>query len=175
MEAKDLLSDGYGHALKAMEEVLNGLTCEDLDWQPRPDSNSIGWLAWHMAREQDAAIALLLREEQLWTRDGWHVKFDRPADPKDYGTGQTPEQLASFRSPGADTLLDYYRAVTKKTQEHIVFLTAADLDQVTKMKWMQPIPTVGSWLLMIMDDCIQHAGQAGYVRGLRHGIGWQSH
>jgi hypothetical protein len=175
MEAKNLLSDGYRSALAVIEGVVKGLSREDLDWQPRPDSNSIGWLAWHMAREQDAAIALLLREEQLWTRDGWHDKFGRPADPKDYGTGNTPEQLAAFRSPDADTLLSYYRAVLKRSQEYILSLAAADLDQVTKFKWMQPPPTVGSWLMMIMDDCVQHAGQAGYIRGLRQGMGWQKY
>ena len=175
MEAKDLLSRGYVSAFKTVEGVLKGLSREDLDWQPRPDSNSVGWLAWHMAREQDAAIALLLREEQLWTKDHWNDKFGRPADPKDYGTGHTPEQLASFHSPEADTLVDYYRAVVGRTKAHILSLSAADLDEVTKFKWMQPPPTVGSWLTMIMDDCIQHAGQAGYVRGLRQGIGWYEH
>jgi len=175
MEAKDLLSDGYGHALETVEVVIKGLSLEDLNWQPRPDSNSIGWLVWHMAREQDASISLLMRQEQLWIRDVRHKEFGRPADPKDYGTGQTPEQLASFRSPDGETILKYYRAVIELSQKYILSLTAADLDQVTKFKWMQPPPTVGSWLMKIMDDCIQHAGQAGYVRGLRQGMGWQKY
>jgi hypothetical protein len=27
-------------------------------------------------------------------------------------------------------------------------------------------------LIIIMSDGISHAGQAGYVRGMLHGIGW---
>jgi hypothetical protein len=175
MEAKELLSEGYGSALALMAEVLKGLSREDLDWQPKSDCNSIGWLAWHAAREQDATMAYMTREDQLWIKEGWHDKFGRPADPRDYGTGHTLEQMASFRSPDVETILNYYKAVVERTQKYILSLTAADLDQATKMKFMQPPPSVGSWLRMIMDDCIQHSGQTGYVRGLRQGIGWYKH
>jgi hypothetical protein len=175
LEANDVLSGAYGHALTEVAEVLKGLSREDLDWQPHPDSNSIGWLVWHMAREQDAVISFLTLQKQIWISEGWHDKFNRPADPKDYGTGQTQEQVASFRSPDVDILLEYYAAVVKRSQEYIVSLTETDLDQIPKIKLMEPPPTVGSWLAKIMDDCMQHAGQAGYVRGLWQGLGWQKY
>ncbi len=35
MEWKDLLVDSCGRAAKAVESALDGLTLEDLDWQPR--------------------------------------------------------------------------------------------------------------------------------------------
>jgi hypothetical protein len=175
MEAKDLLAEGYGRALASLEAALKGLSCEDLDWQPRPDCNSIGWLSWHVAREQDAAISYLTREEQLWTKDGWYHKFNRSADPKDYGTGHTLEHLASFHSPDGDIILAYLKAVIERSQKYLVSVTVADLDQVTKMKSMEPPPTAGLFLLMMLSECNQHAGQAGYLRGLRQGIGWQKY
>ena len=46
MEWHDLLADGYGRVPEFLESVLKGLTKDDLDWQPKQDSNSIGWLAW---------------------------------------------------------------------------------------------------------------------------------
>jgi hypothetical protein len=52
-------------------------------------------------------------------------------------------------------------------------LTSADLDRVFKAPGFKPDPTVGYWLMSSMLDSIQHAGQAGYVRGLREGKGWQ--
>ena len=58
MEWNDLLADGYGRVLEVLERVLKGLTQDDLDWQPRPDCNSIGWLTWHLTRQQDVLTGL---------------------------------------------------------------------------------------------------------------------
>ena len=60
MEWYDLLSDGYGRVVELLEHVLDGLTQDDLHWQPREDCNSIGWLAWHLTRQQDAQAASLM-------------------------------------------------------------------------------------------------------------------
>lgn len=173
MEWHDLLADGYGRVLEYLENVLNGLSEDDLNWQPRHDCNSIGWLAWHLTRQQDAQIASLMGEEQLWIKEGWHSKFDRPADPKDSGFGHSPEQVAAFKSPDVRTLLDYHRAVLERSKSYFLTLTKDDLDRELDEPWYQPRPTVGVRLISIMDDAVMHAGQAGYVRGLSQGKGWQ--
>lgn len=175
MEWNDMLADGYGRIVEVLERVLKGLTQDDLNWQPRPDCNSIGWLAWHLTRQQDAQIASLMREEQLWGKDGWHAKFDRPADPKDIGFGHTPEQVAAFKSPDVDTLLSYNRAVVERSKAYFLTLSKSDLDRELNEPWFQPLPTVGVRLISIMDDSMLHAGQAAYVRGLRQGKGWQNY
>lgn len=175
MEAKDVLTEGYKEVLLTLEEALAGLSGEDLDWQPRPDCNSIGWLAWHVARGEDVTISLLTREEQIWIKDGWHQKFNRPADRRDYGTGNTIEQVASFRSPSAEIILGYLRAVTQWSETYLAKVTAEDLDQVAKLKYMDPPPTAGVFLSMMLSECTRHAGQAAYVRGMRQGKGWYTH
>ena len=53
MEWQELIMDGYGRVLEVLEVALNGLTQGDLDQQPHPDCNSMGWLAWHLTRVQD--------------------------------------------------------------------------------------------------------------------------
>lgn len=68
MEWHDLLSDGYGRVQDFLEHVLDGLTQDDLDWQPRSDCNSIGWLAWHLTRQHDAQISSLMGEDQFVDR-----------------------------------------------------------------------------------------------------------
>ena len=70
MEWNDVLADGYGRIVEVLERVLKGLAQDDLNWQPSPDCNSIGWLAWHLTRQQDAQITALMGEEQLWIKDG---------------------------------------------------------------------------------------------------------
>ncbi len=174
MEWNDMLADGYGRIVEVLESVIKGLTEDDLNWQPHPECNSIGWLAWHLTRQQDAQVAALMGEEQLWTKDGWYAKFDRPPDPKDIGFGHTPEQVAAFKSPDVDTLLSYNRAVVERSKGYVHTLSKSDLDQELNEPF-QPLPTVGVRLISIMDDSVLHAGQVAYVRGLRQGKGWQKY
>ena len=175
MEWQDLLADGYGRIPEFMESALSGLNQEDLNWQPRQDCNNIGWLCWHLTRQQDAQIAALMGEEQLWVNDGWHARFSRDADASDSGFGQTPEQVAAFQSPDAQTLLDYQRAVVERSKRYFQTLSKADLDRELNEPWFQPLPTVGVRLVSILEDSMLHAGQAAYIRGLRQGKGWQKY
>jgi len=175
MDWKDLLKDGYDRVPKLVEHVLNGLKPDDLTWQPKEDSNSIGWLVWHLTRQQDAQIAALMGDEQLWTLDNWYKKFKRDSDPKDIGFGHTPEQVAAFKSPDIQTLIDYLKAVVNRTKQYIETLSGDDLDRELNEPWFQPLPTVGVRLISILDDSLLHAGQAAYVRGLKYGKGWQKY
>ena len=175
MEWYDLLSDGYGRIVELLEHVLDGLTQDDLNWQPRHDCNSIGWLTWHLTRQQDAQIASLMGEEQLWTKDGWHAKFNRTNDPKDNGFGHSPEQVAAFKSPDVKTLLDYHRAVLERSKHYFLTLSNAELDRELNESWFQPVPTVGVRLVSILEDSLLHAGQVAYLRGLHQGKGWQKY
>jgi hypothetical protein len=135
----------------------------------------MGWLVWHLTRQQDAQIASLTGDDQLWVRDGWHAKFDRPADPRDVGFGHTPEQVAAFKSPDTKTLLEYHRAVLERSKRYFLTLSKTDLDRELNEPFFKPLPTVGVRLISIMDDAVIHAGQAAYVRGLRQGKGWQKY
>lgn len=169
---QELITDGYGRVLEVLEVALNGMTQDDLDQQPRPDCNSMGWLAWHLTRVQDDHIADLMGEDQLWLKDGWYAKFNRAPDPRDIGWGHAPEEVSSFRSPDVATLLGYYRAVLERTKRFIATLTLTDLDRELNEPWFQPLPTVGVRLVSILSDDLQHAGQIAYVRGLLKGKGW---
>ncbi|MFC2050218.1 DinB family protein [Chloroflexota bacterium] len=173
MEWHDLLADGYGRVLEFLESALRGLTQDDLNWQSRHDSNSIGWLTWHLTRQQDAQIASLMGEGQLWTNDGWHSKFNRPSDSEDTGFGHTPEQVSAFKSPDVGTLLDYQREVLERSKRYFLTLSKTELDRELDEPWFQPLPTVGVRLVSILEDSLLHAGQAAYIRGLRQGKGWQ--
>lgn len=175
MEWNDLLVDAYGRLPGYLSNVLSGLSQDDLNWQPRPDCNSIGWLTWHLTRQHDAQIASLMTEQQLWLSDGWASKFNLPPDPDDIGFGHTPEQVSSFKSPDIKTMLDYHHAVVERTKRYLATLSPTDLDRELDEPWFQPLPTVGVRLVSILDDAILHAGQAAYIRGLVQGKGWQKY
>ncbi len=169
MEWQQLIIDIYVRISQVLDRALEGLTQDDLNQQPNPDSNSMGWLAWHLTRVQDRAIADLAGEEQLWIKDEWHSRFIRPADPQDVGVGHSSEDLAAFRSPDAQTLLAYHHAVLERSKHYINNLSQTDLDrEIDHPRY----PRVGLRLPAIISDTLQHAGQVAYVRGLLKGKGW---
>jgi hypothetical protein len=166
MEWRALILDGYDRLPEVVKEALAGLRTADLDRQPHPDCNSLGWTVWHLTRVQDSQIAGLMGEEPLWTRDGWHEKFKRPADPDDTGYGHDPEQVRAFRSPSVRIQLDYLRAVAERTRRFLTSLALSDLDRELDEPWFQPLPTVGVRIVSTLADGHQHAGEASYIRGL---------
>ena len=166
MEWRELIVDCYDRLPELVEEVLAGVRTADLDWQPRPGTNPLGWTVWHLTRVQDAQIADLMGEADLWTREGWHQKFSRPPDHDDSGYGHTPEQVRAFRSPSAKVQLAYLRAVTDRTNRYLASLTPAELDRELDESGQDPPPTVAVRIVSIVADCHQHAGEASYIRGL---------
>lgn len=172
MKWQECTLDIFSRIQQELEQVLNGLTVEDLNYQPKRESNSIGWLAWHSARSQDRMNADLFGEEQLWIRDKWYARFNREPDPRDTGVGHTTEQAAAFRAPDSQTLLDYYHAVSERTRVYITTrLTEADLKREVRSPTLGTTNTVEGRLLGVINN-LQHIGQAGYVRGMLKGKGW---
>ncbi len=171
MEWRDLVIDAYGRAGQVLERALGGLTQDDLNYQPHPDSNSMGWLTWHLTRAQDVRLSALMGKEQLYITDGWYAKFNRPPDPQDRGFGHSSEDVAAFRSPDVQTLLGYYRAVLERTKSFLTALPAAELGRELDEP-RQPVPTVGARIVDVLSDNLQHAGQVAYLRGMLKGKGW---
>lgn len=169
MQAQELIINIFERISQELDKALNGLTQEDVNKQPSHDTNSIGWLMWHLTRYQDKSIKDLLGEEQLWISDKWHIKFNRTADPQDLGGGHTPEDLAAFKSPDVQVLLSYHHAVLEQTRKYVGKLSEAELDRkLDNPRW----PTVGARLEGLISDNYQHVGQIAYVRGLLKGKGW---
>ena len=169
---QQLIIDGYQRVLQVLEKALGGLTQDDLNKQPNPDCNSMGWLAWHLTRVQDHEISGLMEEEQLWLKEGWHAKFNRPSNPKDIGFGHSSEEVAAFKSPDVKIFLEYHRTVLERTKRYINTLSTDNLDRELNEPWFKPLPTVGVRLVSVMSDQLQHAGQIAYLRGLFKGKGW---
>jgi hypothetical protein len=122
MKYEEFILGIYRRLYQELELVLNDLTDKELNYQPAPQSNSIGWLAWHIIRSQDRMNADLFAEEQLWTKEKWHVRFNRESDPNDTGVGHTARQAAEFKAPDMQTYLSYYKRFPKgpgNTSQHV--------------------------------------------------------
>ncbi len=120
---------------------------------------------WHAARVQDDHVADLAGGSQVWIDGGFEQRLGFDLEPHDTGYGHTSDQVAAVQPDHAQVLLDYLRAVTERTFEYLAHLDATELDRIVDRNW-EPSVTAGVRLVSVMDDCMQHAGQARYVRGL---------
>jgi DinB family protein len=166
MRSTDVLLDAFGRVHELIPALLDGLTVDDVLWRPDPQANSIGWLLWHLTRVEDDHLAGVAGSEQVWTNQGWSTRFGLPYDERAHGFGMSPEQVGAFSISDLSLLSGYSSAVGERSRAVLDALTDADLDRVIDTRWDPPL-TVAVRLVSVADEIAQHAGQAGYIRGLR--------
>ncbi|XVS68208.1 mycothiol transferase [Actinosynnema sp. CA-299493] len=162
--AVDVLVDGFERVRESVERVLDGLTGPRLTHRVGGSANSIAWLVWHLTRVQDDHVAEVAGTDQVWTAEGWVERFDLPLPADDTGYGHGGEQVAAVDAP-ADLLRDYHRAVHERTEAYLRGLTGQDLTRVVDESWDPPV-TLAVRLLSVIEDDLQHVGQAAFVRGV---------
>jgi hypothetical protein len=162
--ARELLRDAFTRQIEHVDDLTDGLTDEVSFFRPTAEANSIAWLIWHSARQQDMQLCNLAGVEQVWTGGGWADRFGLDLGANDHGYGHDPEDVGKVRAP-ADLLAGYYHAVHKVTLEYLASVTAEELGRVVDTHWTPPV-TASARLVSIIDDAAQHLGQAAYIRGI---------
>ena len=165
MDIADLLVDAFDRVRYTVHGAVDGLTEEQLNARVDPDANSIAWLVWHLTRVQDDHVCAVAGVEQAYTAQGWAKQFGFPFDDAAIGYGQSSAEVAAVRVSDPALLVGYYEDVHQQTLRYVSGLTAADLDRVVDEAWDPPV-TLGVRLVSVVDDDIQHAGQAAFVRGI---------
>lgn len=167
MKSNELLLDAFGRIRETVEATLEGLDDETLARRPAGNGNSIAWLIWHLSRVEDAQVASAAGLPQVWTSQGFAGKFGLPLPERDTGYGHTSDKVDAVRAP-RELLADYHEAVHRQTEEVLGRLGDDDLDRVVDTRW-DPQVTFGVRLVSTIADCLQHAGQAAYAKGLKGG------
>ena len=162
MECAEFITGIFTRISQVLETALDGLTENEINRQPTPECNSIGWMVWHLTRVQDRFIAILSNNEQVWIAEKWYGKFAREANDRDTGYGHSSEDSVNFKVPDAKTLLDYHHAVLEKTKQYTNKLSPEELGRAIDD---QRAPTVALRLTAFISDNLQHAGQVAYLRG----------
>jgi hypothetical protein len=170
MDVGELLVDAFGRVRDATHRVLDGASPALLAHRPDDDANSITWLVWHLARIQDDHVADVAGTEQRWLADGWCERFSLPFDRGATGYGQTGEEVGAVIVDRA-LLVAYFDAVHDATMHYVRGLAPASLDRIVDERWDPPV-TLGVRLVSVINDNLEHVGQAAYARGLaeRDGI-----
>jgi uncharacterized damage-inducible protein DinB len=161
----ELLTDGFNRIQEGIRQALEGLGPQDVLYRPDPESNTIGWLVWHMTRVQDDHIADVAGHKQVWHEAGWVDRFGLPFDADATGFGQNSLDVGAVQPKSVDLLTGYHDDVHAKTIEYVSALSDRDLEKVIDDSWDPPV-TLGTRLVSVVSDDLQHLGQVGYVRGL---------
>lgn len=165
MNVAELLTDGFDRVRAEVHAAVEGLTAEQLTARLDPGANSIAWLVWHLTRVQDDHVADVAGTEQVWTARDWLSKFALPFPAADTGYAHRPADVAALKVTDPELLTGYYDAVHEQTLAYVAGLEDAALDRIVDERWDPPV-SLGVRLISVLDDDIQHAGQALFVRGV---------
>ena len=153
--AMSALERNWGMVDKALEDLDDVMFGE----RPNDESNSIGWLLFHMTRIVDRFVHTWCQDApQLWANGGWHEKFGLDDDPNNTGQGWTKEQLEAWPLPAKDTVLGYYEAVKTAAREY--FGSMLSTTRTSKMFFIlisgKSIPRCSSQstMLIVSSECL---------------------
>lgn len=166
MDAISLLRLAFAGLHKEVAEDVADIPADDLFFQPVPGANHIGFLLWHLVRDEDTVLCQsVLGTPELWSRDHWFERF--AMDEREQGTGLDTTRLEAFRYP-LPLLLEYARAVWSQTDAALAVMPANRLEE--------PLPWTTEWRLadLLTTGCLNHGwvhlGEIRQIRGLR---GWR--
>ena len=164
MTLNEFITDALEHENGYLLEALDGLTPDELAWQPAADANSIGWILWHMVRVEDMWVQFFAQfQPELWESGTWNEKFGLPT--RDNGFGHTPDQVNNFPRLDLAQFLDYRAVVRAATLAYLNTLSPTDMETVPRER--RPEMSLGAMFRQIIGEMYQHVGHIAYLRGLQ--------
>jgi hypothetical protein len=167
MTSADLLVDGFKRIRETVDDVLSGLTPDQLTYRADAAANPVSWLIWHLTRVQDDHVSKAFEAPQVWSAGEWARRFGLPVATMEIGYGHSRDQVATVAAATASATLlkEYHEATFTQTVQLVSGVKDHDLDAIVDTRWMPPV-TLGVRLISVLNDDMQHAGQAAFVRGL---------
>ena len=167
MDTMKFIADCLAQTHLRLIATCDGLTPEQMAWRPAPFANNIGFILWHLARNEDSRVTATDEgrhgfESDLWVAEGWYERFDQPETAPDPGDRLG---LRSLAIPSPDVLLSYAEAVNGRTAR---FLESLDSDGLNEhIGRTEPRQTVAGSLRHMIVHKNNHHGQIDYLRGLQ--------
>ncbi len=109
-----------------IDDLLRGLTGEQVRGRPQPGVNTIAWLLWHMARIEDVGVNRFVADRPQVLEE-WRDRLGVAR--RDVGTGMTDAEVDAMSARvDLPALRGYWDAVTARTADVVGALRAVDLD-----------------------------------------------
>jgi hypothetical protein len=154
--------------------ICEGVTDEQLHWQPEDHPNHIMFALWHAYRSEDDLIHfLLMQKPSVFLTGGWASRLPvaEPGDPP-FGTGLTREEIARVRLP-LDDLLEYADAVGAAVQAYADTLVGDVAEEDIPLPFFKDVyPMIESasraevLAFFSIGHTAEHLGEVQYIKGL---------
>jgi hypothetical protein len=109
-----------------VDDLVQGLTPEQVRGRPVPGLNPIAWLIWHAMRIEDVGVNRFVADRPQVLDDGWLGRL--AVSRRDVGTGMTDAQVDDFcAAVDLEGLRGYCQAVTRASLDLVPALRALDL------------------------------------------------
>jgi hypothetical protein len=140
--------DGLELRTPTMLRIINGLSEAAWRWWPPNDSNSIGWLVWHIAEVEDN-----------WLRDRLYRM------PKRFPFGASVREARPDQYPSKASLLDYFHEVRGISCGRLEQFSESDFDRQIEDEHFGKITARQLWSLVV-TSCAWHSGQIALTNRL---------
>ena len=168
MDSIALLRLAFRELHDELRRELEEVPDDWLNWQPAPEMNHIGFLFWHLVRDEDWILPWISKVEPVWVSDGWSERWGMTA--LEQGTGFEPERAAQL-DVSRDDLINYSEKVWRRSDELLATLSEADLDRDLPGGTDLPDYNTAS---LLTTGCLNHSwthlGEIRYIKGLK---GWR--
>ena len=167
MNTVQFISDCLAQTHIRLMATCEGLSDEQMAWRPAPTANNIGFILWHLTRNEDARIIHTAGrqgdyEQDLWVSGGWFKRFGQQETAPDPGDRLG---LRSLAIPAPEVLISYAQAVSARTMRFLESLGDARLAEF--MGGHEQQETVSDSLRHVIVHKNNHHGQIDYLRGLQ--------
>ena len=174
MKGAELLADLVSYLARSVRREVEGLSYEELTWQPDAEGNSIAITVWHFSRWLDLLTVRAFEnrppEEEQWHTRGWAEKTGY--DPRGIGfqgfgalTDYTQEEVAAVPVLAADELLTYLDQVCEALRRYLILVPEEAL--------YEPAPGLGGkrtpyqWIRSILTGSFGHLGEIEALKAMQ--------
>ena len=165
MRAIPLLRGAFDDLHEVVREEMAGVDPASLEWRAGPGVNTIGFLFWHMVRDEDVVISHAGGREQAWVEGGFAERLGLPEH--EQGTGMDIDRAGSLRY-NMKAFMEYAEQVWERTGTTLGSLDGDDLEGVA---WEGSEWTTAQ---LLVEGCLGHSwlhlGEIRFCRGL---MGWR--
>lgn len=157
-------------ALRQLHErlvrLVSDLTDAQVAWRPSPQSHSLGFGVWHIARCDDNYLrAHVQGRPEIWQEEGWSQRWG--LDAESTGMLLSDEEAAGLPLPGKKDLLAYAQRVWNEVEAFAGALGPEELARpVHHVERTRGLTTGQLLMTHIYGHDNRHMGEMEYLKGL---------